>query len=355
VPQRLVAVLAAVIVVAVVAAGAGWWFLGRGPTGPLADAFRTLPADGLRLGFTDWARVSGALDAPRGDDALDDERLSEFLGKAYDADVTTTSAVVESFAGLAANYGITPADAEWEAYGQGRAGAVDVLRLRDGVDLDAIEDRLATAGYQEPDDEDGVWVGSGDLVATLDEPLTTTQKNVAIVHDQRLLMMADDTTYLEQAIPAATGEEDSVMEQDGVSELVDAVGDPRSAQVWVGDFACEDLAMSKADQVEQQEGDRLTEEAGGVHPLDGMALARGAGTDATVALWFSSDAQAEDDLQPRTDLARGAAPGQGGTFAERYDVVRAVQDGRLVRLDLKARSDTVMSDLGQGSVLFATC
>jgi hypothetical protein len=353
--KRLVVALVGLLVVVLVAAGLGWWLLGRGPTGPLADAFRTLPADSLRLGYTDWARVTEELDAPRGKKALDDEVMTEFLGRAYDADVTTTSAVVDSFPGLAANFGLTPADAEWEAYGQGREGAVDVLRLDDEVDLDKVAERLEEAGYDEPDDRDGVWVGSPELVAALDEPLTTMQQNVALLHDQRLLLMADDPTYLEQSLPVASGDEDSVMAKDGVPDLVDTVGDAESAQLWVGDFACEDLAMSKADAVDQREGDRLTEAAGGVHPLDGLVLARGSGRQATVAMWFATDAQAEEDLQPRTDLARGDAPGQGGTFADRFSVTEAVQDGRLVRLDLRARAGTLMSDLGQGSVLFATC
>ncbi len=353
--RRLLVTLAGLLVVALVAAGLAWWFLGRGPTGPLADAFRTLPASSLRLGFTDWGRVSSELDAPRGEAALDDDTVTEFLGRAYDADVTTTSAVVDSFAGLAANLGFSPGDAEWEAYGQGREGAVDVLRLGDAVDLDEVTDHLQEAGYEAPEDADGVWVGSGDLVAGLDEPLTTMQKNVAVVHDLRLVLMSDDTTFLQQALPVATGDDASVMDVEGVSPLVEAVGEPESAQLWVRDFACEDLAMSRSGEVDRREGERLTEAAGGVHPLAGLVLARDEGRRATVGFWFATDAQAQADLQPRTDLARGAAPGQGGTFPERFAVTRAVQDGQLVRLDLRLRTGTLMADLGQGSVLFATC
>lgn len=353
--QRLVVLVAGLLVVALVAAGVAWWFLGRGPTGPLADAFRTLPGDSLRLGYTDWERVGDELDAPRGEEGTDAEAVTEFLGRAYDADVTTTSAVLESFAGLAANFGITPADAEWEAYGQSREGAVDVMRLREGVDLDELADRVEETGYERPDDPDGVWLGSPDLVAGLDEMLTTLQHNVAILRDQRLLLMADDAAFLEQALPVATGEEDSVMSADGVADLVESVGEPESAQLWVGDFVCEDLAMSLADANNQREGERLVEAAGGVNPLEGLVLARGSDRQATVGMWFATDAQAEDDLQPRTDLARGSAPGQGGTFGDRFEVTDAVQDGRLVRLDLRAQTGTLMSDLGQGSVLFATC
>ena len=354
--RRLALLVAGVLLVVVAGGGVGWWLLGRGPTGPLADAMRTLPAGSLRLGYTDWATVTRELDAPRGDEALDDEVLREFLGRTYDGDVTTTSAVVESFKGLQSALGISPADAEWEAYGQGRDGAVDVLRLKDSVDLDDVTDRLADAGWAEPDDEDGVWVGDGDLVATLDEPLTTMQKNVAVVHDRRLLLMSDSATFLEATLPVLSGDEPSVMDVDGVPDLVSAAGEARSAQLWVRDFACEDLAMSKADPVDEKEGDRLVEQAGGVHPLSGLVLALGRGRAATLGMWFASESQAEEDLQPRTDLARGAAPGQGGTFGDRFTVTDSTQDGRLVRMRLRTRPDVpLMSDLGQGAVLFATC
>ena len=203
-PQRLAVVLTGVLVVVLAAATAGWWFLGRGPTGPLADAMRTLPADSLRLGFTDWGRVSAELDAPRGEDALDEAGLTEFLGRAYDADVTSTSAVVESFASFYANFGFTPADAEWEAYGQARQGSVGVLKLRDGVSFDEIADGLEEAGYEPPDDDDGIWVGSGELVATLDVPLTYLQENIALVRDRRLVLMAEETSFLEDSLPVVT-------------------------------------------------------------------------------------------------------------------------------------------------------
>ena len=76
--QRLALLLAGLLAVVTVAGGVGWWFLGRGPAGPLAEAMRTLPADSLRLGFTDWATVARDLDAPRGDEAQDEEVLTDF-------------------------------------------------------------------------------------------------------------------------------------------------------------------------------------------------------------------------------------------------------------------------------------
>lgn len=353
--RRLVVIVVGVLVVALVVAAAGWWFLGRGPRGPLADAVRTMPADSLRVGYTDWSTVARELDAPDREDALDATAVADFLARAYDGDVTTTSALVDSFAGLAANLGVTPADAVWEAYGQTREGSVDVLRLDPDVDMDRLADRMEESGWERPDDPEGVWLGSVDLVATFEQPLTPLQVNLALVPDRHLLLMSEDADFLADAVPVATGSADSVMQVDGVAPLVDAVAGADSAQLWVSDFVCEDLAMSQADPLDVEEADRLVEEVGGVHPLSGMVLGRWLGSQVRLGMWFDSEEQAADDLQPRTDLARGLAPGQGGSFADRFEVTDSRQDGALVRMELRATEAALMTDIDQGPVLFATC
>ena len=80
---------------------------------------------------------------------------------------------------MASNYGILPLDAEWEAYGQAEDGAVDLLRLSEDVDLSALEDSFAAVGYEAPADgagSDGVWVGTPELVAGLEVPLTPVHR-----------------------------------------------------------------------------------------------------------------------------------------------------------------------------------
>ena len=72
-------------------------------------------------------------------------------------------------------------------------------------------------------------------------------------------------------------------------------------------------------------------------------------------MWFDSADDADHDLQPRTDLAQGPAPGQGGDFTERFTLSDSRVDGHLITMDLRSRTDTLLGDLGQGPVLFATC
>jgi hypothetical protein len=55
-------------------------------------------------------------------------------------------------------------------------------------------------------------------------------------------------------------------------------------------------------------------------------------------------------------LARGPAPGQGGTFGDRFRVTSVTAQGSLVVMQLDPRPDaSVLSDLSTGPLLFATC
>jgi hypothetical protein len=113
--------------------------------------------------------------------------------------------------------------------------------------------------------------------------------------------------------------------------------------------------MSQAGPSDRNTADTLTSEAGGVHPLDGLVMAQQPSGTITVGMTFADEDQASADLQPRTDLASGDAPGQGGSFADRFTVTDSTADGRSITMTLEPREDRVLSDLQQGPVLFATC
>ena len=352
--RRGLVALVVVVAVALVAAGLAWWSL-RGPSSPYADALDTLGEDTLRSTFTDWSRVEEEVDVPDVEEARDTAAVDEFLGRAYDADLVTGSSQLDVIRGLALTFGYTPAQAEWEAYGQSREGAVDVLKMTDEVDFEEVARNLEEAGYDEPAEDDGVWRGSGDLVVEFEQPMSTLQINVLLLADERMILTSDAVGYLEDTAAVIRGDAPSLRDVPGVDPLVGAVEQAVSAQMWARDFACEDLAMTQADAVDQAEGARLVEQAGGVHPLDGLVIARTGGDDATIAMWFDSEADADADLQPRTDLARGPAPGQGGDFGDRFAVEESRVDGRLVTMRIRAESESLMGDLGQGPVLYAAC
>ena len=66
---------------------------------------------------------------------------------------------------LQQRFGFSPASADWELFSQSDQGAVVMLHLPSSVDLDDVADHLRELGYQEPDDDGGVWQGGEDLVA----------------------------------------------------------------------------------------------------------------------------------------------------------------------------------------------
>lgn len=344
------------VVLLVVAAGVLVW--SRMASTPFEEAVERLPAEVVRAGFTDWNAVEGSVPGSDLSASSSAEKMQEFLDRAFDKDLTTASALSDSFPGLAANYGITPLDAEWEVYGQSETGSVDVLKLSEDVDLSALEERFEKMGYEAPADgagSGGAWVGTPDLIVGLDEPLAPLQETVAVLAEERLLLMSDSPDYLSDALSVQESEEESLAQVDGVAELVDTAGKATVAMLWADDFACRDLAMSQADPTEDAEADALIEDAGGIHPLEGLVMAQRADSTLRVGMVFETEDQASDDLQPRTDLASGPAPGQGGTFPERFRVTDSVAEDRVVRMTFDPAKGTLLGDLSQGPVLFATC
>jgi hypothetical protein len=353
--RRWIVVVAAAVLVLIVIGGLLTWWLARGPSGPYSDAMGTLPEETLRVSFTDWARVDEQMEVPDVDEAQDPVKVDDFLASAYDTDLVTGSTLLEVIAGLAGTFGYTPAEAEWEAYGQSRNGSVDVLKVTDAVDFDTVASNLEEAGYEVPDADDGVWRGSGDLVVQFESPMTTVQSNVLLLADEQMILTSDSADYLEDTRAVIRGDSPSLRAVPGVDPMLEATQGAVAAQLWARDFACEDLAMGQADAVDKEEGARLIEQAGGVRPLDGLVLARTGGQAATIAMWFDSKADAVDDLQPRTDLAQGPAPGQGGDFTERFTIEESRAEDSLVNMRIRAKTDSLMSDLGQGPVLYAAC
>ena len=117
------------------------------------------------------------------------------MSKAYDSDFSAASSIDESAVALQKHYGFSPANAQWEAYAQGRKGATMVLKVADGTDFGVLAANLTTAGYKKPTKDDGVWNGGVDLVAGLDPTLTPELQYVVLLKDQGLVVTSDDASY----------------------------------------------------------------------------------------------------------------------------------------------------------------
>jgi hypothetical protein len=356
--KRVVLLAAALVLLLVVGGVAAWRMLSPGST--YHQAMGTLPKGTLRATYTDWASVR---DTARGTSlgaGSSRRQVQAFLNRAYEQDLTATSAIADSTFALMSRFGFSPLDARWEALGQAREGQVDVLRLDDDVDLGGVERALRTLGYTAPAggaDDGGTWVGGADLVASIDPDLTPVQQNVVVLPDQHLVLMSDNAAYAAVAAKTARGDAASVLDVAGVPALVDIADQPATAVLWASTFACEDLSMGQASEEDQRVGTQLVGEAGDIAPLSGLVMAQQASHEIRVGMHFETSDQASENLQPRVDLAAGDAPGQGGSFRDRFTVSDGEADGNEVSMTLRPRPDAagVLSDISTGPVLFATC
>jgi hypothetical protein len=353
--RRAAVVAAAAVVLVVLVAGGYVAWRALAPAGDYEAAMATLPATTLRATYTDWREVRAAADGEGLDAGAREGEVAAFLGRAFDRDLVSTSAIGDSTVAMRDRYGVSPLDASWEALGQSPSGQVVVLKVDEDVDLGGVEQRLRSLGYEPPDGgigTGGTWAGSPDLVAALDPGLTPVVQNLAVLEDERLLVLSDRAETVSAAVDVVRGDAPALDEPD----LTAAAGEPVTAVLWGSDFACEDLAMASADEEDQRVADQLVADAGGVSPLTGLVVAMQGDGSLRVALEFETEEQASANLQPRVDLAAGAAPGQGGSFADRFTVTNGEADGNTVLLELDPRgAEFVFSDLTSGPVLFATC
>ena len=348
------AAVAVVLVVGVAVVGTVVWH--RLHRTPLDDALHRVPASSLRVGFTDWAVVRRSLGVDLGS-SPSDSKIEAFMQKAYDKDFSAASSIDDSAVAMQDKYGFSPANAQWEAYAQGRAGATMVLKPAKGTDFGVLADNLRTIGYHKPKKADGVWRGGVDLVSGIDPTLTPEVQYVVLLEDEGLVVTSDTAAYAAQAAAVAKGDGKSLASTGKVDGLDDTLGRPADAMLWAGDFACEDLAMSKADQDSQTQADELVQRAGGVTPLSGLAMAMTASRTLRVVAAFETSEEARRNLRPRAKLAVGDAVGRGGAFSDNFRLTVSKTSGSTVVLHLKPRekSGFVLSALYDGPLIFATC
>ena len=348
--KRLTIAVVVVLVVGVVAGGLLWWR--EHERTDLERAASMAPEDAERISWTDWAAVRREVGADLSADSSDAE-LSQFLDRGYSADLTSTSALVQSAPVLQAKYGFSPASADWELFSQSSQGAVVMIHLPDDTDFEDLANGLEDLGYTRPSSSTGVWQGGDDLLNAIGADLTPELQYVALDADDGLVLTSDNAGYLEQA---AAGLDDGDGTSEELDEVIDASGAPLTASVYAGDYTCSALAMSQADQADQATADQLLADAGEVNPISSFAMSVQPDRHVQVVMAFESDDQARTNADTRNTLARGPAPGQGGDFGDRFAVKSVTADGKLVTMDLVPRQgEYVLSDLSTGPVLFATC
>ena len=349
--RKLVTIAALCLaMIAVVAAGTLWWR--ESQRTDLERALALVPSDTERVSWTDWSQVRDELDVEL-DAGSSANAVSDFLDRGYEADLTSTSALVQSAGLLQTAFGFSPATVAWELFSQSPRGAVVTLGLADDADLDALERRFVDLGYTRPSSPTGVWLGGPDLLGSIGSGLTPELQYLAVDADRHLLLTSDTAEYLTIALAAAAAGDRAPEE---LRTVAAAAGEPLSGSLYSGAYTCSALAMSQADQADQAVADQLLKAAGKVNAVTGLAMTVQPGLDVRVVMSFENDDQARINADSRAALVSGPAPGQGGDFTDRFEVGQVVADGSLVTMDLQPREGQyVLSDLSSGPVLFATC
>ena len=350
-PRRVWIIAACVLALVVAAGGYVWWR--HDDRTPFAWAVDHAPAGAQRLSWTDWAAVRADEHATGLSQRSSDAALRAFLDRAYDDDLSSTSALVTSAPVLQERFGFSPASADWELFSQTYQGSVVMVHLPSSIDLDAIADHLRDLGYTEPATTDGVWEGGEDLLAQISPGLSGELQYVALDAADSLVLTSDSSAFLGIAMDAVHGHSSGDVGLDGV---VDNAGEPVSSAVYSGDYACGALAMAHAGAADQAQARQLVAAAGEVNPYSAFAMSDEPDGSVRVAFEFDGGETAKVNADSRATLARGPAPGQGGTFGDRFRVVSVTAHGSLVVMRLAPRADaSVLSDLSTGPLLFATC
>jgi hypothetical protein len=348
--RRRLWIAGAVLVTLALAVGGYLWWRGDDRTS-FAWAVARAPSGTQRVSWTDWADVrrhEGA-DLGAGSSVAD---LRHFLNRAFDDDLSSTSALVASAPVLQQRFGFSPANADWELFAQSYQGAVVMLHLP-ADDLAAVTGHLRGLGYHEPGDSGGVWQGDPDLVTSIDASLTPELSYVAIDTADSLVLTSDSQAFLAVALQAVHGDGPRAT---GLDAVVGDAGEPLSSAVYTGDYACGALAMAHAGAADQAQARRLLSAAGEVNPYSAFAMSDEPDGTVRVAFEFDGSDTARTNADTRAALARGPAPGQGGSFTDRFTVTSATARGKLVVLRLTPRSGVyVLSDLSTGPLLFAAC
>jgi hypothetical protein len=347
--RRWIAGAVFLVAVALVVGGVLWWR--GGDRTSFAWAVDHAPSGTQRLSWTDWgavrAREGVALSARS---SVPDVR--HFLTQAFDDDLSSTSALVTSTPVLQQRYGFSPASADWELFSQSDQGAVVMLHLPSS-DLGDVADRLKELGYTQPSDPTGVWEGGPNLLAEIAPSLTPELAYVALDSQDSLVLTSDTSAFLSVAMQAVTGGGARVS---GLGSVVDDAGEPLSAAVYTGDYACGALAMAHADAADQAQARQLIAAAGEVNPYSAFAMSDEPDGSMRVAFEFDSSDAARTNADTRATLARGPAPGQGGSFRDRFTVDSVTAHGSLVTMHLTPKKGAyALSDLSTGPLLFATC
>jgi hypothetical protein len=341
----IVAMVVAVVVAVVAAVVVAVLVWPSSSDDPVDDALAVMPADATTITFTDAAAARERL--------CYGDLTSESPEDEVDALVADSAEVPWSTSSLGTYYVAMEGwswnflDVEWEAANVSEDVSATAYKLRDDIDMDAVQAEFADRGYEESD-VDGYPAYSLDVSdVSADEAAIVTLLNVIVIPDEQLLLTGPDAEAL---IDPATGEADSLADSELADDLVGEVENPEYVQLSLGDSSCvdtmaalgegstpesmEELAGALAETPGYKDLKPITGHVAGVAVPDGEPVARAAAA-------YPDDDSAAADVDPREAImAEGSSVVSGQPYSE---VVSAdvESDGSIVTYDLGG-GDTVL-------------
>ena len=336
-PAAGLGVYVASVLVMALAVSFGWWAAALRPdTRPaLTSALDVLPFRTNVVGFTDWAQIRKYV-------GLDD---------ADGRDLTTRSVIDGGVANMRDVLGWSPADLEWEVYGQDPSGAASVVRLNGSVSFDDVRKKLRSAGYL----QDGqTWSAPESSL------LPDIFARVALVPRQRLLVMSGQRGQIPRVLDVIEGRARSLAASHAAADTAQALAGSDSVILQGGTLGCTSTAVTGGDR--ERQARVAIDRAGTLDPYRysgrGVVDAGGSGFAAqrvVFAMTFDSAVGASEQARVRARLATGPFIGRTGRLDETLRLRSAATDESTVRLDFAHDPNTDVFMTGTGPVLFATC
>lgn len=350
----LISVVVPLLVIAAAIVGGRWAGdeVAADTRSAMTSALDTLPADTQVAGFTDWSRIRqelgvGSSSTASGRAALTDDAALR--------DLSTRSVIGQYSEEMHDAYGWSPADLEWEAYGQAQDGAVMVVRLGETVSFDSVRSRLRELGYS----RDGrVWTLDAESAA-VGSALGSTLRAITLVPRQQLLVAADRAAYVSTVLATIDRDAPSLLGTRSAADVASALAGADSALLQSGPFTCESTSLKDAGADVQAQARAAIDRAGDlVEPeFSGRALDAGSRTRETMrfALGFGSPTQAAQQLRARKTLASGAFIGRSGRIEESLVLRSSSVRGSTALLRFRHDPDSTAYMTGDGPLLFASC
>ncbi|MET0772179.1 MAG: hypothetical protein ABWZ82_03765 [Candidatus Limnocylindrales bacterium] len=281
----------------------------------LREAASYLPPGAGDLAFTDWARIRASLgkEDVTGASTLDDK--SEVVMSTVRGEAAASGFGVAYLRRHRDTWGWDTLDVDWEATFSVDGPPVHVVRLRDGVDTDAISARYDELGFAteqvgdavvrtQPLDLASEWIGTTELAVV----------NTAFLDDGRTLLLSSGREGLDHVLSGTRAAASPPL--DGVLDVLDG-----ASAAWIA-TAPDCLAFTPLPFDPFDPGASIGPLPSGepLHPWAAMGIGyqrpdwEPAGR---IAMGFLDEAHAHADLEPRSAMARdGISPRAQRPFSE---------------------------------------